>query len=312
MNRVRKAVKSLVALNGLKTSLTLLSTIGSPIPFVAPIAKTSLQIIQHAEQNREDCKDLARLSGEISQAILKATQGIQEHEVDDQMKADIADLQWRLEKISTTVQLMGKKSYFHRIFRTNEHQDAIFEHRECLKNAVMVFQIKEGISLRCIAMRNHNAVVVRLDNMSSKVTVAQLAAFQVDHNGWTRVKLNSLCRLASVYHFILLEARVTCSMYFLFPTKCVSPDMEVAHHALRPPSLFAVLNWKTSSRGRALIVPGSALDGLVKPCTSSGPCCSFMSTPQRFSFDLDLSSGTHSCTIASPLLTIDVRAITFA
>ncbi|OBZ77931.1 hypothetical protein A0H81_01634 [Grifola frondosa] len=173
--RVRKAVKSPVALNGLKTSLTLLSTIGSPVPFVAPIAKTSLQIIQHAElakQNREDCKDLARLSGEISQAILKATQGIQEHEVDDQMKADIADLQWRLEKISTMVQLMEKKSYFHRIFRTDEHKDAITEHRECLKNAVMVFQIKEGISLRCIAMRNHNAVVVRLDDVSFKMTVA--------------------------------------------------------------------------------------------------------------------------------------------
>ncbi|OBZ67246.1 hypothetical protein A0H81_12976 [Grifola frondosa] len=173
---MRRAKRCSSAVKVTKLSLELFGKFGSPVPFVQAIVGTSLQIMQYAEVvqgNRKACKELAQLVGEITEALLRATEGAQAHEFDDRLMLDIADLQWQAPyyclRVSTTVQLMTRQRLLHRFLHRDKHTGEIAEHRECLKNAMAVFQIRNGISMRFVLARNHQEVLSTLEKISSQL-----------------------------------------------------------------------------------------------------------------------------------------------
>ncbi|OBZ66000.1 hypothetical protein A0H81_14040 [Grifola frondosa] len=141
--------------SGAKTVLQILNSLagGTSVPFLQAATQSTLHIIQLAadvKQNRDDCIALAQLAGEIMQAVLSTTSGVEEHLFDPQIKEDILELQTTLDSIYDTMLRLSKLSKLKRIVMRDKYAAKLGDYKSRLQNAVLIFNIKNGLSQRIL------------------------------------------------------------------------------------------------------------------------------------------------------------------
>ncbi|KAI0351041.1 hypothetical protein OH77DRAFT_1462685 [Trametes cingulata] len=154
----------------LKTSLELLSTLGTPVPCLQGVVDTVLQIIEYAEaakQNRAEARELAASAAQIAEALLQATSETRTDEIDDAFMEDIVAFHAELMQISLTMQSLARRPLWNRMLSRDTHAAAIAEHRRSLAHAVVLFQIRDGISRRRLMVRQHRELRDSLGSLSN-------------------------------------------------------------------------------------------------------------------------------------------------
>ncbi|KAI0779971.1 hypothetical protein C8Q74DRAFT_730267 [Fomes fomentarius] len=163
----------LPSLSTLKTSLELLSNLGSSAPFLQATVDTAAQIIRYAEEvkrNRKDALELARSVADIVQALVDATRWLEDDEIDERFKADIYEFHQRLVDIAGTMQRLTLKTVWRRFLHKDSDAEAIVTHRRALDHATAVFHIKDGMSKRVIAAKRHEEVMGSLRTLAASLS----------------------------------------------------------------------------------------------------------------------------------------------
>ncbi|TBU24978.1 hypothetical protein BD311DRAFT_765493 [Dichomitus squalens] len=175
----RELLPSISTLAVLKTSLEVLGKFGSTAPFLQATVDTALQIIHYAEEvkrNRHDSLELALSTAKIVEALLKATRDVSEHEMDERFKEDIHNFHERLLDIITTMEHLTDTTVWKRVLQKDSHSQAIARHRQALHQALVTFQIVDGISMRILAIRHHDEVMGSLRSLTTLLSQPHLSA----------------------------------------------------------------------------------------------------------------------------------------
>ncbi|PIL33914.1 hypothetical protein GSI_03620 [Ganoderma sinense ZZ0214-1] len=159
----------------LKASLEILSACGSSAPFLQGVVDAALKVIQYAEdakQNKTDAQELALSAAEIVQALSDATEGLSEDALamDPRFELDLARFHGDLSAIVETMKRLADTNVWLRLVQKDRHSAEISRHRLELQQAVMVFQIRDGISRRVLAVRHHEEVMGGLKTLTGLVS----------------------------------------------------------------------------------------------------------------------------------------------
>ncbi|KAI0716773.1 hypothetical protein C8Q76DRAFT_617167 [Earliella scabrosa] len=127
------------------TALKVTGQIASSVPFLPGITEATVTILERVDnvkRNRRECKELAELAQTITTALVTATSGIADEDMDDDMKLNLAEYEWRLQRVVDTMRELRSRSWVQRLLRKDEQEAALAEHRESLKNAWTIFQVR--------------------------------------------------------------------------------------------------------------------------------------------------------------------------
>ncbi|KAH9852261.1 hypothetical protein C2E23DRAFT_826565 [Lenzites betulinus] len=137
----------------LEPAIAVVKAGGSSVPFMQGISSVVVLVLKRAQsvkQNKKECKELARLSESVLTAVLDATNGVPEEELDDKMRLHLAELEWCVCVTAyECLNIMGRldgKPFLRRFWRKDKHTDALVEHKGALEHALNIFQTKWPIA----------------------------------------------------------------------------------------------------------------------------------------------------------------------
>ncbi|TDL20713.1 TPR-like protein [Rickenella mellea] len=121
------------------------------VPFlkVAPqILNQIFQVAQNVKTNKQGCLTLASQAIELIQAIVDATKGRNVVNIDAKLERDMADLQSTLEAIRDFMIVMTQRNAMKRTMSYMDDSNKIAQFKAMLNDAVVVFDIRNQISVR--------------------------------------------------------------------------------------------------------------------------------------------------------------------
>ncbi|TBU36175.1 hypothetical protein BD309DRAFT_1085260 [Dichomitus squalens] len=95
------------------------------------------------KSNRKECKKIAALTEDLATGLLAATDDVNEQELDDPTRLNLALFEWKLQTIGEAMGQMRKENSFRRFFAKDEHAETLAEHRQTLQDAVSTFQVMQ-------------------------------------------------------------------------------------------------------------------------------------------------------------------------
>ncbi|TBU57186.1 hypothetical protein BD310DRAFT_929839 [Dichomitus squalens] len=116
------------------------STVVAGIKVTVAVAATlGLSVMEHAaavKSNRKECKKISALTEEVASGLLSATKDVEEEDLDEITRLNLAELEWRMQTIGDIMSRMRGESF-------DEHATSLADHRRALQDAISKFQIMQ-------------------------------------------------------------------------------------------------------------------------------------------------------------------------
>ncbi|TBU57183.1 hypothetical protein BD310DRAFT_822055 [Dichomitus squalens] len=136
--------RSSTVVAGIKVSFAVATTLAPSVPYMQGIVDAASKVKEHADamkSNRKECKKIAALTEDLARGVLAATDDVNEEELDDPTRLNLALFEWKLQTIGEAMGQMRKENSFRRFFAKDEHAETLAEHRQTLQDAVSTFQV---------------------------------------------------------------------------------------------------------------------------------------------------------------------------
>ncbi|TBU36474.1 hypothetical protein BD309DRAFT_734733 [Dichomitus squalens] len=117
---------------GIKVSFVVATTLGLSVPYMQAISQAASKIKEYADamkSNRKECKKIAALTEDLDRGLLTATKDVDEEDLEDATRLNLADFEWKLKKIGETMGQMRKESFVRRLLAKDEHAEMLAEYR---------------------------------------------------------------------------------------------------------------------------------------------------------------------------------------
>ncbi|PIL37752.1 hypothetical protein GSI_01446 [Ganoderma sinense ZZ0214-1] len=161
----RRLLRGSTVLSGIKVAAAVAGKVGGSVPYMQGIVDAANEVVACAEamkNNRKECKKIAALTEELVKGVLAETDGVEEDELSERSRLNLAELEWKLETVGKAMKEMRKMTLLRRLLSKDEHATQLVEHRRTLQDAVVKFQLMHCVrmDLRMARIEKKQDVVV--------------------------------------------------------------------------------------------------------------------------------------------------------
>ncbi|TBU36976.1 hypothetical protein BD309DRAFT_974903 [Dichomitus squalens] len=131
---------------GIKVTVAVVATLGLSVPYMQGISEAASKVMEHAaavKSNRKECKKISALTEEVASGLLSATKDVEEEDLDEITRLNLAELEWRMQTIGDIMSRMRGESFVRRLLAKDEHATSLADHRRALQDAISKFQIMQ-------------------------------------------------------------------------------------------------------------------------------------------------------------------------
>ncbi|TBU31251.1 hypothetical protein BD311DRAFT_133141 [Dichomitus squalens] len=132
--------------SGIRMSFAVAMTLGLSVPYMQGISEAASKVMEHADamkSNRKECKKIAALTEDLTRGLLAATNDVKEEDLDDVTKWNLAEFEWKLQKIGEALGQMRKESLVRRLLAKDAHAETLAECRQTLQDVISTFQVMQ-------------------------------------------------------------------------------------------------------------------------------------------------------------------------
>ncbi|KAM5542534.1 hypothetical protein V8D89_003993 [Ganoderma adspersum] len=147
-------------LSGVNIAAAVAGKLGGSVPYMQGMVDAANEVVACAEamkNNRKECKKISALTEELVRGLLAETEGVDEDDLSEQSRLNMADLEWKLETIGGVMKEMRKTTLVRRLLSKGEHATQLVDQRRALQDAIAKFQLMQFVRVDvCLARLEKN------------------------------------------------------------------------------------------------------------------------------------------------------------